>query len=139
MQVGALRGSHDLCPVRKRSQLPISEVQINAWGVTAARRAADPRAEVHPWSLSRKLGGPSSSVILGLKWASPGAQSHFRELVWQAAARWGSGERENRRKASLERVRRPRPADHLFLLGVGRALIGWSAARVPEVADARSQ
>lgn len=77
------------------------------------------------------------SVILGQKWALPGAKGHFRELVWKAAARWGSCAGENRGKASLEKVRSRRPADHLYLPGVRRVLIGWSAAWVPEVADAR--
>lgn len=77
------------------------------------------------------------SVILGQKWALPSAKGHFRELVWEAAARWGSCEGENRVKGSLEKVRSRPPADHLFLPGVRRVPIGWSAAWVPEVADAR--
>lgn len=77
------------------------------------------------------------SVILGQKWALPSAKGHFRELVWEAAARWGSCEGENRGKGSLEKVRSRPPADHLFLPGVRRVPIGWSAAWVPEVADAR--
>lgn len=77
------------------------------------------------------------SVILGLNWASPGALGHSREPTRQVAATWGFGQGGSRWKGKLEKDRRRWLADHLFVQRGRHALIGWSAARVPEVAGAR--
>ena len=85
------------------------------------------------------------SVILGQKWALPDAKGHFRELVWEAAARWGSCEGENWGKASLETVRSRPPADHLFLPGsAARAdwlecCLGTGSGRCPSPVKPRQQ
>lgn len=80
-------------PAKKRSRLPASPA-VKAQGATGARRAAGPRAEVHPRSRSRKPGGPSALVTPGLKWAMAGPQGHSGGSVGR---RWRGGAQVPRR------------------------------------------
>lgn len=119
--MGVLRRSPNLCAAKKQNRLPISPA-VNTPGATSAHRAAGHRAEVHPWSRSRKPGGPSSLVTQGPKWATAGSQ------LWQAVARRRSGDGASPQKAMPQREEAPGVRTTCSSRGVRRALIGWSAA-----------
>lgn len=116
------------------SLLPVSQAQVRPRGATPARRAAGHRAEVHPWSRSRKPGGPSSLVIPGLEWAPAVPRATPGRSFGSGggkAVRGGRGPADAPlQKGGGAACQPPVPP------GVRRALIGRSAARVPEVADA---
>lgn len=65
---GGLGGVARSLPGGRESEAHLQFLKLRSMlrGAIAARRGASLRTEVHPWSRSRKLGGPSSSVILGL-------------------------------------------------------------------------
>lgn len=102
MQVGGVKALPQSRPAKSRSLLPVSQAQVHPRGATPARRAAGHRAEVHPWSRSRKPGGPSSLVIPGLKRARAGPQGHSRAQLRQRRREGGQGRRGPARRSAAE-------------------------------------